>query len=247
MPSDLPLALRAPRADPFAAIVFDLDNTLIDADTAYAEALAALGIDPEGDAYAQARRTVKRRLGPGHVCAHNRLLYFKCMLEAEAKRAGPRRLLALMRAYEEKLAACVQAQWQKAGRSTLVAALRQRQAGQYRRPCLILTNENTRTQLLKLEAIDPNGTLFDGMLTSEELGLEKPHPATFAAAQARLGVTAERCLMVGDDPVADIAAARAQGMATAWTGEFRRGPTPDLPADTCQLRRLDELLEHYAW
>jgi FMN phosphatase YigB (HAD superfamily) len=231
MPSDLPLASRAPRAAPFAAIVFDLDNTLIDADTAYA----------------QARRTVKRRLGPGHVCAHNRLLYFKCMLEAEATRAGPRRVLALMRAYEEKLASCVQAQWQTAGRSTLVAALRRRWPGQSLRPCLILTNENTRTQLLKWQAIDPEGTLFDGMLTSEELGLEKPHPATFAATQARLGVPADQCLMVGDDPIADIAAARAQGMATAWTGEFRRGPTPDLPPDTCKLRRLDDLLEHYAW
>jgi putative hydrolase of the HAD superfamily len=239
----LPHPERTPTAlVQFRAFIFDLDNTLVDADAAYGAALRAQNIDPEGPAYQQARALVKRRLGPGHVSARNRLLYFKAM--HEGRRVGPSTLLSGMHAYEQHLAQAFQAQWKARQRNTLLAALRQQGPGQPERPCLILTNENTRTQLIKWQAIDPEGALFDGLISSEELGCEKPNPRLFEAALARLQVPADACLMVGDHPLHDIAPALACGMHAAWTGEFWREPAPELPAGVLRLTHLEQLLEH---
>jgi HAD superfamily hydrolase (TIGR01458 family) len=69
--------------------------------------------------------------------------------------------------------------------------------------------------------------------------LGKPDPAFFEAALARLGVTADQTLMVGDDVVGDIEGARRAGLKTALvrTGKFRpddlkRGIEPDYTIDS---------------
>jgi HAD superfamily hydrolase (TIGR01549 family) len=53
---------------------------------------------------------------------------------------------------------------------------------------------------------------FDAAALSFEVGAVKPHPAIFSTLCARLGVSPDRALMVGDDPVADVAGARAAGL-----------------------------------
>ncbi len=52
---------------------------------------------------------------------------------------------------------------------------------------------------------------FDALVISGEEGVEKPDPEIFRRAAERLGVPAERSLMVGDDPESDVAGARAAG------------------------------------
>ncbi len=52
------------------------------------------------------------------------------------------------------------------------------------------------------------------VLTPEDAGAPKPDPRMFLQAAALLGVAPGECLMVGDDAEADIAPARALGMAT---------------------------------
>ena len=55
------------------------------------------------------------------------------------------------------------------------------------------------------------GDLFDDVITSAAVGYEKPHPAIFRAAMDRVpGAT--RTVMVGDDPIADVAGAEAAGL-----------------------------------
>jgi len=51
---------------------------------------------------------------------------------------------------------------------------------------------------------------------SEDLGLRKPHPAVFLEATTMLGLDPRSCLMVGDDPKADIAGAGDLSIQTAW-------------------------------
>jgi HAD superfamily hydrolase (TIGR01549 family) len=51
---------------------------------------------------------------------------------------------------------------------------------------------------------------------SEHVGVQKPHPAIFAAALERAGVRAGDALYVGDNFANDIAGAAAAGMATVW-------------------------------
>lgn len=54
---------------------------------------------------------------------------------------------------------------------------------------------------------------FDAIAVSHLEGVEKPHPALFEAALARLGATREGGLHVGDVPELDGAGARAAGLA----------------------------------
>jgi putative hydrolase of the HAD superfamily len=53
---------------------------------------------------------------------------------------------------------------------------------------------------------------LDPIVVSCEVGWEKPDPRIFRHALDLAGVAPERCLMVGDDPVADIEGATALGM-----------------------------------
>ena len=51
------------------------------------------------------------------------------------------------------------------------------------------------------------------IVTSQEIGVEKPHPAIFAAALARLGTRAAETLHVGDRQLEDVEGAEAAGLS----------------------------------
>lgn len=65
------------------------------------------------------------------------------------------------------------------------------------------------------DVLDATGLapLVDGAVTSAETGAAKPDPRLFAAALAVAGTTPEETLHVGDDEEADVAGARAAGLA----------------------------------
>jgi HAD superfamily hydrolase (TIGR01509 family) len=68
---------------------------------------------------------------------------------------------------------------------------------------------------LKLDALAARD-LFDVVLAngeSAEVVALKPDPRSLLAAAAKLGVAPEQCLVIGDRPDADGAAAQAAGMA----------------------------------
>jgi len=59
---------------------------------------------------------------------------------------------------------------------------------------------------------------IDVLVVSGEEGVAKPDAAMFERACARLGVPIDRALHVGDDPIADLAGARAAGCAALLFG-----------------------------
>lgn len=59
---------------------------------------------------------------------------------------------------------------------------------------------------------------IDGLVVSAEEGIEKPDPAMFERACARLGVAPADAVHVGDDPLADLSGARAAGCAALLLG-----------------------------
>jgi putative hydrolase of the HAD superfamily len=78
----------------------------------------------------------------------------------------------------------------------------------------------------------------------------KPAPAAFLEAARRLGLAAEACLYVGDDPERDVQGARRAGMATARVlqGPYRNRPClppPDFVLD--QLRELKAVMNLARW
>lgn len=86
-------------------------------------------------------------------------------------------------------------------------------------PKVILTNGDRQQQLRKVIA---TGLLSHVMsvITPEDSGYWKPHHGMFLAGARCLGVPASTCIMVGDDPVRDIAPARELGMVCF---EVKRG------------------------
>lgn len=89
----------------------------------------------------------------------------------------------------------------------------------------------------------PLGGCFDLSLTAAEVGAAKPDPAIFHVASERTGVPLSGFLHVGDDPVRDVEAARAVGLATVWVNrDGREWPTELAPADL-EVSGLDALVE----
>ncbi|MFG1949287.1 HAD family hydrolase [Nonomuraea sp. NPDC048826] len=68
----------------------------------------------------------------------------------------------------------------------------------------------------------------DGIATSGEWGVAKPHPAFFARLVEFAGAPPERIVYVGDHPANDVVPAKAAGLRVA---HIRRGPWGYLWAD----------------
>lgn len=78
-----------------------------------------------------------------------------------------------------------------------------------------------------------------------EVNVGKPSPIMASTVGAMLGLPAERCIMVGDRLMTDIAMGAGAGMATALvlTGDSTRADLPTAPAQpTYVIERLPELL-----
>jgi HAD superfamily hydrolase (TIGR01549 family) len=216
-------------------LVLDLDDTLYDAEAAYAYALKEVGIDSDSPDFTEARRTIKARLGEGHVGARNRILYFKQFLDSK-KHYSHSAVLELMETYEKKMGEHIKEQWTRLNRKKLFEG----RLAQI--PKVILTNENLRTQMIKLRAIDPNGNLFPFVITSEEMGLEKPHLSLFQSALAKLKCEPKDCVMVGDSLETDMAPALKLGMKAFLTTEFRKPKiSSSIPIGVRVLGSLDEI------
>jgi FMN phosphatase YigB (HAD superfamily) len=85
------------------------------------------------------------------------------------------------------------------------------------------------------------GEGFDVVVTAEEAGFYKPHPAAYAKVLEVLGITAEDALFVAGS-AADVPGAAAAGMRVVWHNRIglarKPGPEPEKEA-----RTLGEVLE----
>ncbi|OGR56665.1 MAG: hypothetical protein A2X36_17330 [Elusimicrobia bacterium GWA2_69_24] len=220
------------------AVFFDLDQTLFPAEQAYRRGLRSawralrerepVGWERFQSLYARARQRVKARL-KSSPSARSRLLYFKQLVEDLSGRPRPALVLAMMRAYDRA--------WPAAdlGASRRVAAAL---AGSY--TLGILTNLVCDTQLRKMLRLDPDGRLFRVLITSEELGVEKPQRAMFREACRRAGCRPGEALMVGDDWEHDVLGSLRAGLRAVW---LRPPGSPErrLPAGAARIDHLSEL------
>ncbi len=200
----------------YEAVCFDLDNTLYP----YAPcneggkraALAAFrehgyGMDREtfDELYATARREAKREVR-GTAAAHERFLYFKRALRLHADVHDAATALAVGEAYWDGYMAEMRL---CNGVETTLDALRE--AGT---AVAVVTNLTTHVQLEKLARLGID-EYVDRLVTSEEVGREKPSAIPFTTALAGLDLRPSEALMVGDNVDADVVGANAVGMDTA--------------------------------
>jgi putative hydrolase of the HAD superfamily len=103
-----------------------------------------------------------------------------------------------------------------------------------RYPLAALTNGNASIDRLGL------GRYFRFGISAADVGMSKPHPAIFQAALERAGVTAERAVHVGDNPIDDIHGAAVLGYRTVWVN-LKGGALPPEIRATREVTSLAEL------
>jgi len=212
-----------------AAVIFDLDETLLDRGSS----LAAFLNDQYGrfsehlgrvdrDTWRQRFLVLDER---GYV--HKSIVYPAIVREFGGSEYA---VDDLLNDYYERSSRFSRA---FAGMTETLAALRARglKLG-------IITNGETAFQTRNIHALGL-GSLVDEILISEAEGLRKPEAALFHRAATRLNVAPPQCIFVGDNPTADVGGALAAGMRGIWfspQGEWLE-KTPQPPT----IRRLEDV------
>ena len=215
------------------AVLFDLDDTLIDRDRARDRFFSYLlntyfpQLAPEGAAWADRMDTLRDldRGGRGSKSAIQDYLF------GGRPVMSPRAFTELMRG---KLAGY--ASWSD-GAERLLRCLHAR-----RHPMAVVTN-GSASQRLKLEAIGAS-RFFNAVLISEEVGIAKPDPRIFQLALSRLNARPGRSVFVGDSLEHDMAGAGHAGMMTVY---IKRGEAEEARESACDLvvssiRELSDLV-----
>jgi putative hydrolase of the HAD superfamily len=83
----------------------------------------------------------------------------------------------------------------------------------------IVTNNRTAEQEDKLQYLGMT-PLADALITSEAVGVTKPHARIFEVALERLGCPAAEAVLVGDNWLADVVGALAAGIRPVWLNRF---------------------------
>lgn len=227
------------RAGPLRAVVFDLDDTL--ADLSGAERLAWESVSgvieelvPGIDIAAFRARYVAVADGHYERFVAGEIDFRGYRYERLADALAPWRPLDddLFLAYSVEKRRIIEELWAVVDAVPTLELLRARglRIG-------VLTNGPSAMQRRKLEVIGLTGHV-DAVAVSEEIGVGKPDPASYAYALDALGVEAGEAAMVGDSLVNDVEGALAAGLAAAiWV--TRRDAAA--PAGAAKVARLGEV------
>lgn len=80
-------------------------------------------------------------------------------------------------------------------------------------PICVVTDMLATTQVRKIQKLQLEN-IVDFLVTSEEVGFEKPNPIIFAAALKKLNLTKSDVIMIGDDENKDVEGARKFGITS---------------------------------
>lgn len=193
---------------PIKAILFDLDDTLYPYEENHELALRnaynywyeLTGDDFQAfrQKYREARTRVKRFLSDT-AASHSRPLYFQTMVEREFKRSLAYHAAELTARYWDEFIRVIKPF------PHVIEFLKKRSEEGIRLG--IITNMSAEVQLRKLHALKIDGH-FEIMVTSEEVGKEKPHPHIFLHALNKLQIPPQKAIMIGDSYEADYEPAR---------------------------------------
>jgi len=221
------------------AILFDVDDTLYPYAPCNAAGLtAAHGVlcetaDVTGEKFYELHDAVRRELAEtlkGQAASHNRVLFFKRMVERLIGADDSALVLRVNTAYWNAFFFHMQP---APAMHDVLGALKAR----YK--LALVSNHVTEPQLGKIARLGVED-YCRVIVTSEEVGVEKPEAAMFERALGRLDVSADRAVMVGDSDSGDVAGAKAAGLWSVRTTEFI-GATPDAPPADVTIASLSEL------
>lgn len=221
------------------SVLFDLDNTLYDYDAAHASAWRALTAYAEAELglseadftalHEKASRIVRARTGC-EVVIHNRLIRYQVMLEKYGRplKHAPR----MAELYWRTLLSHMQPM---PGVYEVFDALRGMGL-----TLGVGTNMNADMQFLKLDRLGLIDRI-DFIVTSEEVGTEKPDRRLFECCVEKAGCAKGECLFVGDNLHTDVLGALNAGLKAAWL--CIEGPKAAPPEGCFVIASLKELPE----
>jgi len=225
----------------YEAVLFDLDNTLYPyAPCNEAGKRAALATFREhgyemdrstfDDLYATARREAKREVR-GTAASHERFLYFKRALRTHADTHDAATALAVGEAYWDGYMSAMD---RCDGVASTLATLREAGVA-----VAVVTNLTTHVQLEKLVRLGVDEHV-DRLVTSEEVGREKPSAIPFTTALSAFDLRPSEALVVGDNAEADVAGGNAVGTETAlFVADGAAPADEELRAERRPDHRLD--------
>lgn len=212
------------------AILFDLDNTLVDR-----EATAARFLERQRARYADKLRSEPRAFiavalkhQEGGYADKERAYRAACAELGES--IDPQELLEDFRRHAGEDAIPMP------GALATLESL----APRYR--IAAVTNGRSSGQRRKIAACGFE-SLLDAIVISEEVGAKKPEEAIYRACLAALGLDPAACVFVGDHPLFDVEAPRALGMRAVWLRNARHPPPAIADATIDRLDQLPDILE----
>jgi putative hydrolase of the HAD superfamily len=217
---------------PPKAILFDLDDTLLD---------RARTFEKYFDAFASRYGERMNACDPATLR--------RCILDADGVGYRPRPEMAqylidrlpwrdqpsvedLVASYRADFLACAHL---SEGSHELLDHLRERSI-----KTGVITNGETEVQRRKIERLGLTNRM-DTIVISQEFGSKKPDPAIFRFALDRLGTKAEETWFIGDHPDFDVLGAQAVGMKAFWIARMTPWPA-DNPMCERRIESLNELL-----
>jgi HAD superfamily hydrolase (TIGR01549 family) len=190
-------------------ILIDFDNTLYEYAPCHERALSAvygkvnelhqLSLEDFLKYYRQGQKKVKETLGEV-AASHSRILYFQNTLEIIFGKTMPRETLELEDTYWSIFSESI------AYHDEVIDFLKR--AKNYTIKICLVTDLTATVQFRKMVA-SGSSYLFDYIVTSEEVGKEKPNKDVFDMALKKLGLHANEVIMIGDDRKKDIQGAEA--------------------------------------
>ncbi len=218
--------------------LLDLDNTLYGYDLPHKTAMAKVlksfsddfGIDPQKaeEDFNLARKRTHLEL-PNRAASHNRLLYFQKLLEINELNSMPHALNYYHMYWDTFL--------EHMELFPNAENFLKNQKEQGHKTCL-LTDLTAEIQYRKVERLGI-GKYIDFIVTSEEVGVEKPHPTMFQKALSKLGCKAEEAIMIGDSWDKDILGASVLGIDSIWINHSNK--QKEIPSNVSVVSRFEQI------
>jgi FMN phosphatase YigB (HAD superfamily) len=194
-------------------ILLDLDDTVYDYRNAHRPALAAaltwlaqrlsVAMEEIEKAYVTSRRHVNTELH-GLAASHSRLLYFQGVCES----FGQWPCEIALQAEDIYWSTFLPKMEIRQGCLAFLSAMQPR-------PTAIVTDLTARIQFEKVTKLGLKAHV-QAIVTSEEVGHEKPHADVFTLAAQKLGLKPQQLCMIGDSWDRDIKGALQLGMPCFW-------------------------------
>lgn len=220
------------------AVFFDIDNTLYDFDRANLYGMKAVqdycrnsfGLEEPHfqEYYRKAWHLAEQRVGSDTAAIHNRLIRFQCMMELLERPLFPHAKTLACTYWDTVLA-------QMKAYPGVVQLFKSLHENHIR--IGVGTDMTAYIQYRKLEELRLS-SYVDMVVTSEEAGVEKPHPKFFRLCVEKAGCMAQECAFIGDNLKKDVQGSISAGLHGIW---FSQGKEPEPGLEFPVIRSFEEV------